>query len=182
MRLKNRQKGFTLVEVLLVVGVGALVLSGLVPATFQTIKVTTASNTKITALEDIKNIPYRISKDVRMAATTNLVAEFPTVYDSLVLDWTSWYDEDGELNPIDRQCEYTLSGGKVQRYYDPDTSIADNEITTTAGKYISDIEFSLQGDIITVTITTSPEGKAETEVQESYYMYLQPKAAEDVVK
>lgn len=185
MKLRNSQKGFTLVEMLIVIAVGGLLLSGIVPATFQTIRVTTSSNTKITALEDIKNIPYRLGKDVRMAATTNLVEESPTVYDSLVLDWTSWYDETGELVPTYHQCLYTfLSEGKVQREYKKgdEPGALTTISTTTTGKYISDIEFSRQGHIIFVTITSSPEGKAETEEQKTYHIYLQPKMAEDVVK
>jgi len=174
MRVKDSQKGFTLIEILVAMAVSGMLLSGLVIAIFQTFGITSRSSTQITALENIKNAAYRISNDVRMAATANLTGG------DLVLFWTSWYtwNEDTqqyELNPVDYRCEYTLSGTNLERIYDPDTSVAGNEVTTTVGRYISDIQFSRQGEIILVTITASPEGRPETAEQKTYHMYLQPK-------
>ncbi|GAI12155.1 unnamed protein product, partial [marine sediment metagenome] len=99
MKVKNSQKGFTLVEILAVLAVGGILLVGIVIAIFQTTAITAESSTQITALEDIKKVASRVSKDIRMAATTNLEDGGP-VLDSLTLDWTSWYDENGELNPV----------------------------------------------------------------------------------
>lgn len=161
MKVKNSQKGFTLVEMLVVMAVGGMLLSGIVTAIFQTVNITAGSSTQITALENIRNSAYWLSKDVRMAASANLT-------DGLVLEWTSWYDENGELNPTYHQCEYTPSGTNLERTYDDGDP-------RTVGRYISDIGFSLQDQIILVTITASPEGKSETAEQKTYHMYLQPK-------
>ncbi|MFB0559404.1 MAG: type II secretion system protein J [Dehalococcoidales bacterium] len=166
-KVKNSQKGFTLVEILVVMAVSGVLLVGIVVAIFQTVRVTTGSSTQITALENIKSCAYAINKDVRMAATANLSDGAPPV-DYLILDWRSWYDENGELSPVDHHCKYYLSGGELQRNYD------DTDIRTVA-RYISDIQFSFQDPIILVTITASPEGKPETAEQETYHMYLQPK-------
>lgn len=168
------QKGFTLLELLVASAVSGIMLSGLVTAIFQTIRVTTSNSTQITALEDIKSVAHRVIADVRMAQTTYPVDGAPPV-NNLVLDWTSWYDVSGQLSSVARHDEYTLlSGGKVQRYYDPDTSLAANEITATFGRYISDIKFSRQGSVVIVTITSSPEGEPETAEQETYYIGLRP--------
>ena len=163
MKLKGNQKGFTLIEVVASMAVGGMLLSILVSSTSQTINVTSDSEPQITALEDIKNAARWIIGDVHMAYGTNLVDEYPTVYNQLILDWTSWFD----IDPVDHHCEYTLSGTEVVRNYDGNI--------TTFGRYISDIEFSREGNIITVTITSSPEGKVETAEQKTYRMYLQPK-------
>jgi len=168
--MKKSQKGFTLLEILLVLVVGGILLVGVVTAIFQTTGITVESSTKITALEDIREVAARVSKDIKMAATTNL--DPGALLDSLTLDWTIWYDETGELNPVDHYISYTPpSGGELQRNYDG--------ALTTVGSYISDIEFSQEGNIITVTITSSPRGNTETAEQRTYQFYLQPK--EDLV-
>ncbi len=172
--MKKSQKGFTLLEILLVLAVGGLLLVGVVNAIFQTTTITVERSTQITALEDIREVAAQVSKDirmVRMAATTNLEDNGPVV-DSLTLGWTNLYDENGELNvpPVgEHSISYTSpSGGTLQRNYDGGP-------TTTVGSYISDIGFSQEGDIITVTITSSPRGNAETAEQRTYQFYLQSK-------
>ena len=164
--MKKSQKGFTLLEILLVLVVGGLLLVGVVNAIFQTTTITVERSTQITALEDIREVAARVSKDIRMAATTNLE-------NGLTLAWTVWYDETGELNPVDYYISYTPpSGGELQRNYDG--------ALTTVGSYISDIEFSQEVNIITMAITSSPRGNAETAEQRTYQFYLQPK--EDLVQ
>ena len=173
--MKKSQKGFTLLEILLVLAVGGILMVGIVAAIIQTTAITVESSTRITALEDIREVAASVSKDIRMAATTNLEDGGP-VLDSLALGWTIWYDETGELNPVSHSISYTPpSGGELQRNYDPDTSVGGDEITTTVGSYISDIGFSQEGNIITVAITSSPRGNAETAEQRTYQFYLQPK-------
>lgn len=48
--MKNSQKGFTLIEILVAMLVGGMLLSGLVIAIFQTLGITLRSSTQITAL------------------------------------------------------------------------------------------------------------------------------------
>jgi len=173
MKAKKSQKGFTLLEILLVLAVGGILMVGVIVAIFQTAAITAESSTQITALEDIKKVASRVSKDIRVAATTDLEDD-GSVLDSLTLDWTSWYDENGELNPVPHSISYPPpSGGTLQRNYD------DGDLITTVGSYISNIEFSLKGNIITMAITSSPRGNAETAEQRTYQFYLQLK--EDLV-
>ena len=56
MKVKNSQKGFTFIEILVVMAVGGILLGGLVTAIFQTSGITMQTSTQITALEDIKNV------------------------------------------------------------------------------------------------------------------------------
>lgn len=170
MRVKNSQKGFTLIEILVAMLVGGMLLSGLVVAIFQTFGITSRSSTQITALEEVRNVAYWISKDVRMSDNTSLV--YGVEEDGVDLFWTSWYDDNSELSPVDYHSEFKFVGGGVERELKKGGVSID---ITTKGKYISDIEFSLQGSIIVVTITSSPEGRPETAEQKTYYMYLQPK-------
>ncbi len=246
MKLKNSQKGFTLVEMLLVLAMGGLLLSGVVTAIFQTTRITMQSSPQITALENIKGMARSLTTDAKMAATSDLVNGAPAL-DHVALRWTVWYDENNKLNPREYYVEYTLSEGKVVRNYGvlgtadsgAINTLTDNALTqtddywngyslkivnttdglapkgqtrqvtdfvastdtlytesfsatigagdtywlystTTAGKYISDIGFSLQAPILIVTITSSPDGRAETAENRTYQFYLKPK--EDLVQ
>jgi len=165
MRVKNSQKGFTLIEILVAMLVGGMLLSGLVVAIFQTFGITSRSSTQITALEEVRNVAYWISKDVRMTDNTSLV--YGIEEDGVDLRWTSWYDSDPlsptyqQLIPVDYHSEFKLVGGGVERELKKRKRGEEEweSDITTKGKYISDIEFSFQGSIIVVTITSSPEGR-----------------------
>jgi len=191
MKLLSSQKGFTLIELLVAMAISGMVLTALVTSIFQTTKVSTQASTQITALEDIKSVARPITPDVWMAQTTKwydgtgTLIPLPddTPVDNLVLDWTSWYDDSSEMidpYPVKCRCEYTFleTEGKVQRKYWEDDGVGYEEIsTTTFGRYISGIEFSLHAvtevaSYIQVTITSSPEGRAETEEQKTYHISL----------
>lgn len=98
--------------------------------------------------------------------------------DGVDLRWTSWYDDNGELSPVDYHSEFKLVGGGVER--ELKKGVEEGGDITTKGKYISKIELSRQGSIIFVTITSSPEGRPETAEKKTYHMYLQLK--EDPVR
>lgn len=183
MKLARGQRGFTLVELLIAMGVSAIILGVLVPVTLQTNRVAVSSSTQISALEDIKAVARPIIPDVRMAQTT--VPAAGTVANSLTLDWTSWYDNLGETvetSPVDYHCVYTFleAEGKVKRSYWEDWEGPNQQLSTTFfGRYISDIEFSRYdvpegSSYIQVVITSSPENRAETEEQKTYYINLRP--------
>lgn len=198
MKVRNSQKGFTLVEMLVMMAVGGILLSGVVTAIFQTVNVTAHSSTQITALEDIKIVAHQLSKDIRISSNTTLAD--PAVGESILgLTWTTWYKEtDGTEDlisyGIDHYCEYTLLGeeGEIQLQYwewDCDPAVEGEDYcnqenwwesilpinTTTVGWYISKIEFSREGSIITAAITSSPDGKAETAETRTYHFYVRLK-------
>ncbi len=167
--MRNGEKGFTLIEILIVMAISAMLLSGLVTAIFQVLNVTKSTTTEITAYENIKNAAYRITQDVKKANTTNLVDGGAAV-SSLTLNWTIWYDTNGNLIPNGEahSSQLTLSGTNLQRNYDGSIS--------TIGRYISSVQFSRQGNMIAVSITASPDGRTDTAERSTYYVYLQPKA------
>ena len=189
MHLLRSQRGITLMELLIATAISALILGVVVSVTLQTIRVTSESSTQITALEDIKTVAIPITSDVRMAKqvtdpATGLPAADGVIMDSLILDWTSWYDDAGDLNPVDYHCEYAFlqSQGLVQRKYwenYDDVGPGEPTSTTTFGRYISDIEFSRHdvaggSSYIQVVITSSPEDNAETAEHKTYYINMLP--------
>jgi len=176
MRVAHDQAGFTLVELLVATAVSGLLLALAVTITFQTTSVTMSSSADITASEDIKLAVRPFIRDLRMAQSSNLVDGADPI-DQLILDWTSWYDESGELSAVEYHCEYVLleSEGKIERklwkHYDSKHP-GDPTSVSTHGKYISDIEFSRVGQLVTVTISSSPEDREETEETMSYQISM----------
>lgn len=167
MKIKTCQKGFTLIEMLLTIALTGIITGVILTPIFQTLKIPARSSLKITAMENIKNSAYRISKDLRMAKTTDLIDGAAPV-NHLTLNWTSWYDVSGQLISHPHSVVYTLSGVKLMRSYD-------NGTQTIVGNYINSVEFSRLNQIIYVSINASPENKSQTAERKAYRMYLQPK-------
>jgi len=194
MKLQINQKGFTLLELLLGLAIEATIILVIAGAIFQITGITMGKRPQFTALEDIKAAYLQISEDTRISADTTLVdVEGESEEAStLGLDWTSWYNEAGDLISygILHHVEYTLlPTEKIQREYwqldsDPEIngetpenwweSLSANS-TTTIGRYISEITFSREGSIITVAITSTPEGKEETAEQRNFDVYVRIK-------
>jgi len=175
----RNSKGFTFVEMLLVLAVGGMLLSGAVTAIYQTTRIAARSSTQLTALDCISRVAYWVNKDVKTAANTTL-ADGGNWSSSLVLNWTTYYDSTGSLtpdNPWYHRCEYTLSSGNVTRVYKRNNFCPPTTVNSTAavGRNISAIQFSRQGSLITMSVTSSPQGKVETSENKTYKFYLQPK-------
>lgn len=191
MKAVASQKGFTLLEILLVLAVSGVLVSGILTAIFQTTRVTADSTNRISAYEDIRDAAYWISKDIRMASTSNLTNGAPAV-DALTLDWTVWYDSGGSLIQFGdyRRVKYALSAERLERSYGkylpaskPSLPIPDSNFTWQSqehklvGYHVTDVQFSRQAQIIQLTVTSSPEDSPESSEQMTYHMYLQPKEA-----
>lgn len=167
--MRINQKGLTLIELLVAMAVGGMLLGVLVPSIFQTTRGTVLTTVEVTALNNVENAAHWINKDVRMAKETNLQEEVPLVNPTpespLTLNWTDWTDWVQE-EFRDHSCAYWLEGTDLQRNYDG--------TVTRVARYISDIEFSQSGTLITVTITSTPEGVPERSEKRTYRIYLRP--------
>ena len=140
---KASQKGMTLVEVLVACAITVIIVGGLSTAIYMIISATERGNGETSALHDVQNAAYWISYDAQMASTTDLV-EGDQLVDSLSLDWTDCYGNS-------HSSSYWLSDSKLQRDYD--------DTTTTVAWYVSSIEFSISGDVLTFHLESTPEGR-----------------------
>lgn len=171
MKVESSQKGFTLLELLLVTAVGTVVLAGVVGAIFQVYGVTMGKSDKITALEDIKAVAQSIVADMKIAQNSTLVDKAQPVT-SMALTWKSWYvgtgNYTGTYQNLLHSINYTVSGGRLRRSYDGGN-------ITYAGRYLSGIQFSRDGDIIKIVITSSTDNTTKTAENQTFQFYLQPK-------
>ena len=84
--MKQGEKGFTLVEFLVATTIIVLATGAAGAATFQVFKGTERNNNYITAVRQVQNAGYWISRDAQMAHSVN--ADNLTSPDFLILNWT----------------------------------------------------------------------------------------------
>ncbi len=166
--MKPGEKGYTLIELLIAITIMAVVSAAAGMAIFQVLRNTERNNDHITAVRQVENAGYWISRDALMAVSVTTTDNL-TLPDFLSLSWTEW-DDDGD--PIYHSANYTFEGltngiGKLMRnhgstagaseqtlvaqyiYYDP------NAANTTSNT-------SYQDPVLTVKITAIFEGILET--------------------
>jgi len=157
---KSSQSGLTLVEVIIASALTALLVGGFGMAIYAIVSVTQRGNDEASALHDIQNASYWISNDTQMASTTDLVDEAGAV-DSVTLEWI-----DGQGNP--HSSIYSLLDTELERDYD-------GSIRTVA-RYVSSIEFSLSGNLITFRLESTPPGRWQVSREATGTVYLRPNA------
>jgi len=120
-----KQKGFTLVEVLLATAVGGILIWGTVTAIYQVVWGTNRTNSQVVALTDVHHAALRMKKDLQMAqlaerAQSTLdehlsldgsnVTLLPGDY-TVKLSWTDYTSFDLEENRT-HTSRYELSGSE----------------------------------------------------------------------
>jgi len=141
-----RQKGFTLIEVLLTVAVGGILIWGTVTAIYQVMVGTSRTNSQVVALTDVHHAALRLKKDLQMAQTTTLTDGDPVPQGSVTLDWTDYTSFVAAEN-IDHSSSYQLVGSELRRTYDGIMSIV--------GRNITSVGITQDGRVINVVITST---------------------------
>lgn len=164
--MKQGKNGFTLIEVVIATTIIALITSAATTATIQVFRDTERNNNHITAVRQVQNAGYWISRDTQMAQS--VTAENLTQPDFLALSWT-------DINSGDKyQVIYTLENmpesklKKLQRnlFVNGETS----SITFVA-KYIvydyekTKCEFANGTLTLTITATVSDGSSTESETR-----------------
>ncbi len=157
----DKQKGFTLVELLASMAISAIIMLGVISLIYSEARGTAITRTSVTAGQEISYAARCLSQDGWMGESTNLVDGADPV-DHLTLNWI----ERLEFVDIPHYSSYYLSGIQLIRDYD-------GAVQTVAGK-ISNIEFSQSGSLITVSIDCSPQwaGDSAKTVRKTYRIYL----------
>ncbi len=140
-----REKGFTLVELLLALAVGSVILTGAVLSIYSILVNTDRGNGKVVALMDINRAALAIKNDLLMAQTTDLVDGVPK--NSANLTWFDYTSSFGSAFQTEHSASYSLSGRQLRRTYDDSVSIV--------GRKVTDISFTQSGKSVTVVISTS---------------------------
>ena len=148
-----RQKGFTLIEILVVMAVGGMVMMGVVASICQVATGTSRSNSQGIVLTDVNRAAWHITKDLQMAHSTGMTVDESVVLSpgtTVRLSWTDYTtyfeDPDAEKN---HSSTYSLTdSGELVRTYDGTLSIV--------GRHITSLRFTQQEEwVVNVFITST---------------------------
>ena len=165
--MKKGESGFTLIEVLVAIAITALIAFGGVATATQIISVNAKSNAHMTAVNEVQNAGYWISRDTQMAQS--VTADGLTPPEFLILSWTE--DSSGD----NYQVVYTLEDipGSALKKLHRDQSIngGANELTLVA-QYIDPASEKTKSEFtngvltltITATVSTASPSGSETRV------------------
>jgi len=158
------QEGFTLPELLVTVAITGIIVSFLGTAVYQILTVTEYGSDKMVAMHELQNTAHWVSYDGQMARTASGGNE-------LVL-----------LLPDNSQVTYGVVGSELLRTEEGSQMILARNISAveflvekrmeriTAGPFFED-----RGErIITMTVTSSPEGRPNISEQREYKICLRP--------
>ncbi len=165
--MKYGEKGYTLVELLIAITIMVLVSGSAGAVIFRILRDTERNNNHITAVHQVQNAGFWISRDIQMAE--NATTDNLTLPDFLILSWTEW-DDAGD--PIYHSANYSFEGltngiGKLKRNHW--SSAGANEQTLIAqyiyynlGNVDDTSKASYQSPVVTVQLTALFEDILET--------------------
>jgi prepilin-type N-terminal cleavage/methylation domain-containing protein len=95
--MKKRERGFTYLELIIALSIGALLAGAATMATFQVLNGTERNNDEVTIVRQVQNASYWINRDAQMSQSAN--TDNLTSPDFLTLTWTEW-DEAGPATKV----------------------------------------------------------------------------------
>ncbi|MFC1992314.1 PilW family protein [Chloroflexota bacterium] len=146
------QKGFTLIEILVVMAIVSILTAGIVVSIFQVSWGNIRTTDQVVALADINYATLWLKKDLQMAQSASLTDGDPTPQGEVTLNWidfTGWATEETR----NHTSIYTLSGTDLVRTYD--------DVPRVVGRYITYIGFTRSDRAFTVVITATSPGTSQ---------------------
>ena len=144
----KEQEGITMVELLVAVAVTGIIVVFLGTAIYQIITVTEYGNDRLTAMHELQNSAHWFNLDGQRASTANVNGGL-----SLTIS-------------ANNSITYSLAGTELRR------TAGGNQMTLA--KNISSADFSIQNRVITMSLTSSPDGRDNVSENGSYKVYLRP--------
>jgi len=152
--LFKKQAGFTLVEVLLALGITALIAAPMTTGIYQINNVSVRIDNRLRTLNDLQQAGRWLYTDGEVAESTNLVDNGPPT-NTMSFTWNN-----GQAHT----STYSLSGTELQRNH--------NGNVITVARFISDAMFSISNQLITVELTSSPGNSSSVNKQAIYHIRL----------
>jgi prepilin-type N-terminal cleavage/methylation domain-containing protein len=157
--MRANQKGFTLIEMIISVALIGMLSAVLITAVFQIQNVTEDTTDRTTGNIQVQIAGRWFSRDVKKAADTTPGDGAPAT-DTLTLQWEDQYED----AYVEHTVQYYLSGAELKRDYDG--------VVTTVARYISDVDFSRSGSVVTMDIIATSDGTIENSEEGTYRVTL----------
>ncbi|MFC2041370.1 type II secretion system protein J [Chloroflexota bacterium] len=149
-----RQRGFTLVEILLALAVTGVILAGAVLSIYQFMVTTARSNSQVVVLDELNRAALQLKRDLQSQESSNITGNS----DILTLNWSNNTYFESENQTTSHLVNYTLSDtNELVRDGDNTTSVVSRHIESIS---YTDCETYIKVDI-TATSPTFPY-KSET--------------------
>jgi len=147
------QKGFTMVELVVAIGIASFVVVAAAAVIFQLITVPERNSNYMTAYTQVQNAGFSVSRDAVQAHDITVDGT-----DRLTLDWIDW---EGDTH----QVVYTLedgSGGLKELWRDYSNGVSQE--TMLVAKYIDPDETNItwEGNVLTLVITAQVGDESAT--------------------
>ena len=146
------ERGFTMVDLVIATAITGLIVSFLGTSIYQMLNVTEYGNDKLIATHELQNASYWFQLDGQKAKSA-------IGGDSLALTMTDNSTVTYDLT--DTTLERIVSGGQM-----------------VLAKNISEVTFTISNRVITMSLTSSPEGRDNISVNGIYNVYLRPSAGD----
>ena len=159
---KPRQRGLLLLEMITALAIAALIGGGAVALLFNELRGQATAKNIVAASMDLGYVGRQVSRDILMAAGSDLVDGAPPV-NQLTLNWIEWYD----LVGLPHSVTYELSGSNLDRDFDG--------VVTTVARNISSIEFARTDRVIEVVVTSVPPWTPARPTEQSFRVKLRSK-------
>jgi len=153
--MTKRQRGFTVPELLISVAIIGIIVSFLGTAVYQILTVTEYGSDKMIALHELQNTAHWFGSDGQMAKTA-------TGGNELILTL-----------PDDSTITYAVATGTTELYRTDSTGTE-----LTLARNITDLNFLVIDRIITMNITSAPEGRPNIIEEGTYKVCLRPTEGE----
>ena len=159
-----KQKGFTLVELLVALPIGAVLLASVVAGIFLIPRGTIDVRNSTTALVDLENATHWLNRDVPLGQMIDLVPGASPAT-SMNISWNDYTGGPG--SSITHFSYFYVSGTRLMREYDSASNI------TVAGHNLSYVGFSVDANnLVTVNLTTTPAGPRQKSINRTYQIQM----------
>jgi hypothetical protein len=151
--MKNNERGYTMVDLVMTTAITGLIVSFLGVSIYQMLNVTEYGNDRLIATHELQNAAYWFQLDGQKAKSA-------IGGGSLVLTLAD-----------NSTVTYGLTDTTLQRII--------GEGQMVLAKNISEVTFTVSDRVITMSLTSSPEGRDNISENGNYQVYLRP-SAEDL--
>ncbi len=156
-RRSLKQRGFTLIELMVGIGIMSLVVGGIGSTVFYSVGTGRNVVKDGQAINELRKGFSWFSSDAKMAKTTSLIDGAGAVT-SATFDWTDEYEDAGTPHTI----SYALTGSRLVRTMDG--------VGYPVASNVTSVEFTRSGQVVTVQATVNTGSGVATTLSVSSLM------------